>query len=431
MKRINVLVFPGGTEIGLEIGKSLRFCKEVRLFSASSGVANHAEYLYKNHTVISDIYSSTWVAELNVILARHNIDMIYPAFDEVIDALVEHADEINARIVLPEAEVVRLIRSKKATYVAFTGDLPVPALYASPHEIASYPVFVKPEFGNGSKRARLISSEVELLSILQREPDLLLCENLPGREYSVDCFSSIDGVLKYCAGRTRERIRVGTSMRSRNVSPELNERLDVVARIIGSRLKMRGAWHFQMKEDARGELKLLEISPRIAGTMALHRVQGVNFPLLSLFEFSGIGIEILANRYEVAIDRSLANGYKSDLDYGAVYVDLDDTLLIRGGVNPELIAFLYQCANRKKEIVLISKSTGGNKPGLLKKHRLAGLFDRVIWLNGTDRKADHIERDKNPIFIDDSYSQRREVSQQLGIPTFDPSMVEGLLDCRS
>src|SRR2546428_12291203 len=43
---INVLVFPGGTEVGLEIFRALRHCKEVRLHAAASGVKHHASFCY-------------------------------------------------------------------------------------------------------------------------------------------------------------------------------------------------------------------------------------------------------------------------------------------------------------------------------------------------------------------------------------------------
>ena len=36
---------------------------------------------------------------------------------------------------------------------------------------------------------------------------------------------------------------------------------------------------FSIKKDYDGTLKLLEVAPRIGGTMATHRVIGVNFAL--------------------------------------------------------------------------------------------------------------------------------------------------------
>ena len=68
-----------------------------------------------------------------------------------------------------------------------------------------------------------------------------------------------------------------------------------------------------------------------------------------------------------------------------------------------------------------------NKIKYLKKFKIYQLFDEIIWLNENDSKADYIIN-KNSIFIDDSFSQRLEVEDKLGIPTFEPNMIEVLLN---
>jgi hypothetical protein len=60
-----------------------------------------------------------------------------------------------------------------------------------------------------------------------------------------------------------------------------------LANKINKKLHFRGVWFFQVKENINGDLSLLEIAPRVAGTMALSRLKGVNLPLMSLFDFSG------------------------------------------------------------------------------------------------------------------------------------------------
>jgi hypothetical protein len=55
VKPWRVLVFPGGTEIGLEINKSLRDCKEVELFSAGDDVSNHAPFVFRHHHFVPSI----------------------------------------------------------------------------------------------------------------------------------------------------------------------------------------------------------------------------------------------------------------------------------------------------------------------------------------------------------------------------------------
>src|SRR5436305_434222 len=96
-KKLRVLVFPGGTEIGLEIHKALSQCKDISLFSAGLDVSNHAPYVYAQHFLIPNIRSSNWIDRLNQIIGQHNIDYVYPAYDDVLTALTQHAEQINAR----------------------------------------------------------------------------------------------------------------------------------------------------------------------------------------------------------------------------------------------------------------------------------------------------------------------------------------------
>ena len=64
-KNLNVLIFPGGTEIGLEIYRSLRYVKNINIFSASSNVKNHGPFIYNNHRIIPNIYSRDCIKKLN------------------------------------------------------------------------------------------------------------------------------------------------------------------------------------------------------------------------------------------------------------------------------------------------------------------------------------------------------------------------------
>jgi len=64
-------------------------------------------------------------------------------------------------------------------------------------------------------------------------------------------------------------------------------------------------WFFQVKENKEGELALLEVAPRVAGTMSMSRMLGVNLPLLSLFSFMGYEVNILKNNFGIEVDRSL------------------------------------------------------------------------------------------------------------------------------
>jgi len=424
-----VLIFPGGNEIGLEIRRALKDCKEITLFSASNNVSNHAPYVYERHFYSKGVNEDGWLEELNKIIEENKIDYIYPAHDYIIDALNNERSKVKAKIVLPPAEICGLIRSKKKTYEYFKDLLPVARIFDSHKEITSFPVFIKPDKEHGAKGAKRIDDAKMLEAALEADKDLIVLEHLPGKEYTIDCFTSRKKGLLFCAGRERVRIRMGTSMDSQLVDSKTNEIFQKYAEIISEKLKISGAWFFQTKKDASGTFKLLEIAPRIAGTMAINRVRGVNFPLLSIYDMEGIDIDILINDFEVKLDRSLENCYLTNLNYSKVYIDLDDTLVVHNKVNTEILQFLYQAISKKCKVILLTKSLSNDLNEYLKKYRLSNIFNEVVWIKEDEKKADYIDS-KDAIFIDDSFVERKDVAKRLKIPTFDSSMIEILLDHR-
>jgi len=425
-KIYNVLVFPGGTEIGLEIHRALQHCKDIKLFSAGSNVTNHGPYVYARHVIIPRIDEVGWLEALNRIVVDNSIDYIFPAYDDIIVALVENADRIKASIVSSPLETCRITRSKLMTYRYLSGFLPVPVLYTDINLIDCYPVFVKPDKGQGSEDTHFVCNREQLEQLLNKKKELITMEYLPGEEYTVDCFSDRDAGLLFCSGRERVRTKSGISMGSRIAVHQ--EIFAEYARIISSRLIFYGAWFFQVKRERDSIYKLLEVAPRIAGTMALHRVQGINFPLLSINEQERMPVVLLKNDFYVEIDRALINRYKHQIEYSTIYVDLDDTLILNDKVNIQVISFIYQCINEGKRIVLITKHDKDLKQ-TLDKYRLNGICDHIVHIGRSDSKADYI-REHDAILIDDSFSERKTASERLGIYTFDCSMLEVLSDER-
>ena len=115
-KLLRVLVFPGGSEIGLEINRALGQCKDVELYSASADMSNHASFVFSRHFVIPPISEPGWVEALNALVRRHGIDYVFPAHDDVLVALVEQAETLAAAVVSSPRETCVLTRSKSATY---------------------------------------------------------------------------------------------------------------------------------------------------------------------------------------------------------------------------------------------------------------------------------------------------------------------------
>jgi carbamoylphosphate synthase large subunit len=420
---IKVLITPAGTEIGREIFSSLRHEKSVELVLAGADYDNHARYIGHEYFLLRGVNEPGWLEDLQAFVRLHAIDFIFPAHDDVLLAYAMHQDEIAAKIIAPPREACLITRSKQRTYHKVSDLIPVPKCYQSIEDIDIWPVFVKPDCGQGSQGALKIADKVTLEKHLASNPGLLICEYLPGEEYTVDCFTQTGKGVLFCQARTRERVRAGISMASRTIEiPGIAE----LAESLSQRLNLLGSWFFQIKRAKNGTLSLLEIAPRIAGTMALNRVRGVNFPLLSLYEHRDIPVSINALNGEFKISRALVNRFKTDINYNSVYIDFDDTLVVHNQLCLPLISFIFQCINKKIPCILITRHAGDIHRSL-KQWRINTLFDEVIHLRQNEKKSDYIV-DRDAIFIDDSFRERRDVSEIRGIPVFDLSMIDLLLE---
>ena len=425
MKKYRILVFPCGSEIGLEIHRSLRRSAYVDVIGASS-LDDHGRFVYENYIGgVPFIDEAGAVPALKKIVAQRGIDAIYPAMDKVIWTLKSHEDELGCKVIASSPATTEICLSKTQTYARLQNRVKVPQVYSTIEEVANYPVFIKPDVGYGSRGVFKADNASELMMFLSknRATRHVLTEYLPGPEYTVDCFTDRHGVLRFVGPRVRGRISNGISVHTFPI-PDGAQEFQALADTINLTIPFRGAWFFQVKNDRTGQLTLLEMASRLGGSSALHRVMGVNFALLSVFDAFDMDVEVFANHYEVELDRALDNRYKIGLSYSTVYIDLDDTLIVAGKVNVELIAFLFKCRNEGKSIVLITKHAG-DLEGELSQFRLERIFDDVVHLKPEDEKSDHIHK-ADAIFIDDSFSERRKVAKACQIPVFDVHMIESL-----
>lgn len=424
--KVNVLIFPAGAENALEIYHSLRYNIHLEVFGAS-GKPDHAEFLYvPDHYIEGDFYitDSKFLDRFNSLLTRYNIDIVIPTHDSIALYMAEHRDSINAKIVVSNSQTARICREKRLTYDLLAGYDFCPQIYKKLSEIDSFPVFLKPNRGEGSKDTFLAQSLDEVTSRTASNPDLLICEYLPGEELTVDCFTNRKRELMFVGPRTRERVQIGISFHSESI--KLTDEIKRIANTINETLEFRGAWFFQVKKDKNSRYKLLEISTRQAGTMALYRQIGVNFALLGIFDAMDIDVAILKNPLGIQLDRCLHNRYNLDFEYQNVYVDFDDTIIVNGKVNDLMMQFLYQAANSGKKLFLITKHEF-NVTETLKTYKIAqNLFDEIISIPLVEKKSEYINPEK-AIFIDNHFLERKSIFEKYGIPVFDVDAVECLI----
>ena len=258
----NVLVFPCGSEIGLEINRALAYSTHFTLFGGNS-VDDHGRYVYKNY--INDlpfIDAPDFIDKINKVIELYKIDFVIPAHDSAILKMAENENIIKATIITSNIETCRICRSKSKTYEIFKKIIPTPKIYDITKKM-DYPVFLKPDVGQGAKGTYKVNTKEEVDFYYKIDPSLIPLEYLPGKEYTIDCFTDRNGNLLFAEGRERTRINNGISVNSKQIK---NPQFQQYAELINEKLSFQGAWYYQVKERINGEMVLMEIAPRIAGT---------------------------------------------------------------------------------------------------------------------------------------------------------------------
>jgi len=422
----SILVFPCGSEIGLEVARAFEGIKHVQLIGGSS-VDDHGKFVFQKYIDhIPKVNAPDFLESITKIIYDYDIDYIFPAHDDVVVTLAKAQHKLPCKVIGSPSHTAILSRSKVMTYKFFKSIISVPTVYNKEdlHDEILYPLFLKPDVGQGSKGTHRVNNKEEATFYLKKDPSLMILEYLPGEEYTVDCFSDTNGTLQFSGARRRNRISNGISVNTMIVEdPEIQK----IAKKINEHIFFRGSWFFQVKRNRKNKLTLLEIAPRIAGSMALYRMQGINLPLLSYYCQKGIPAEILQNNVYVEMDRALNNRYLIDVSYDHVYIDFDDCIFFNNKINEVVIKFLFQCLNKGIKIYLITRHRG-NIYDTLADLRIEQIFDKIIHLKDRkEKKSDYI-RHQHAIFIDDSHKERRDVAMTLGLPVFSVDSLECLVN---
>lgn len=415
----NILVVPCGTEIAHELIRSLKDIKNINVFGVNS-IECYSDLPSRN--VFFDaplIDGENFISYVADKVENHEITHILPAHDSAALKLTEFAHLLSAKVVSSSYETNIICRSKRLTYNTLKDTVLVPNLYRLNDDLI-FPLFVKPDVGQGSNGVRKITAYADL-NLSEGE---LLCEYLCGPEYTVDCVTDSNGQLLFAKARLRSVTKNGISVETELVKSQ--QQFHDFAQKINEKLQLRGGWFFQVKENAKQGLCLLEVSTRIAGSMITSRFNGINFTELSILISDNIPVSVIDNKLDVKLYRNLAYQFKSNLNYNVIYTDYDDCLLLENKrINTDLMKLLFDAINNGKKIVLITRHAGDLQQSLIK-FRLSFIFDEVIHIIDSAKPKSAFISEADAIFIDDSFKERKDVSDKLGIPCFSVDMVRGL-----
>jgi carbamoyl-phosphate synthase large subunit len=236
-----------------------------------------------------------YVSTLVELCARKRIALLFPLIDPDVPALAGHRDELDATgartMVLP-AEAANTTADKRATADLFA-DLGVPAPDCWTLETVDgadlrFPVFVKPRFGSAGAHAHMAVDRAELDFWMERVPEPVVQEHLPGAEITSDVLCLEDG--RTAAVVSRQRLEVRTGEVSKGVTVHDADIVHQCARIAEA-LQARGPITVQCLLRADGSPAFTEVNARFGGGAPLGFAAGVRSPEWLLADAAGMEVD--------------------------------------------------------------------------------------------------------------------------------------------
>lgn len=261
-------------------------------------------------------------AVLNCCLEKH-IHAVLPLVTKELFPLSQYKarfEERGIRVLVSSQEAINIANNKSACYcflkerriavpeffVVNTVDEFIRAAFELGHPQKQF--CFKPSLSNGSRGVRIVADSLNeseqlfnskpynlyitythALKILSAQPfpELLVSEYLPGEEYSVDCLAD-KGTTELVIPRLRKKMINGISVQGEINKDDLI--IDYCKKIIKA-IGLHGNIGIQVKYAQDGQPMLLEINPRVQGSIVAGLGAGVNLPLLAIKQELGLPIE--------------------------------------------------------------------------------------------------------------------------------------------
>ena len=421
-----VLVLNCGSLASTDLNVALRDNEEFEVWGASTN-KNHGVYVYKNYIDdIPNMNAPNFIEVLNKKIEEFNFKFIIAQHEDLILFLQQNKEKINACIVSSNSDTALLCRYKSKTYEKMKEYSFTPKTYQK-EEVTEYPVFAKKDDDQGGRHAYKITNQQEL-ELYASSDDMIICEYLPGEEVTIDCFSNKNRELLFCNPRAADRMLAGIDVHARKI--ELTDEIKYIAESLNKEIEFRGFWFFQIKKDANGKFKLLEIATRLPGAFSLSRCLDVNLPLLALKDFDGQDVKIIPNNTSIEADKQFFGKYSLGIEYNTVYIDFESCFKRMDSINPMLVMFLYQCVNKNIDLKILVKNKNELEEFCKNKRIEVNLFNEIIETDFENIKE--ILKQENSILLSNNETLKNKVKDNNNkYCCFSNNIIEALIDWRS
>lgn len=229
-------------------------------------------------------------------------DLFIPFIDEEIACLLDHGDAgLWEKCLLPGAATTRICLYK-TRFQAFCQTHGLPAAPFS----NTLPAVFKPDLGRGGKGVVMIHHPGELVE-KQKEKGVIQ-DYIPGDEFTIDVLFAKDGSLIRLSVRQRDTAS-GVSIVGTIVDPApFVPLVEKLARV----LPFQYLVNIQIIRDSAGQCHIIEVNPRIAGSIMFSVYSGLDFIKNAIHVFTDRAVEFPEHQKKIRIIRYW-NEYVQDL----------------------------------------------------------------------------------------------------------------------
>ncbi|MFJ3058892.1 ATP-grasp domain-containing protein [Herbaspirillum sp. NPDC087042] len=224
----------------------------------------------------------TWLKDT---IARHEIDLIIPGIEIDMYTWEQHAAEIEGagcRILLNRTSLVQLCRDKWKFYEVLRAQAPQYTIDSSLENdfdrlVGTFgsPFLLKPRRGFGSKGIVRVADAASFAAWRNDMGGILMAQPIVGddeQEYTTSAFCDGEGGYRAYMTLRRKLSKDGFTDKAEVAEPP---GIEEALRILCAIFKPLGPTNFQFRLHA-GQLKLLEINPRISSSTSIRTAFGYN-----------------------------------------------------------------------------------------------------------------------------------------------------------
>ena len=332
MNSINMIVTAAGAPGAPGIIKSiiLNGERDIKIIGTDMNSDSVGFHMVDKSYVVPPGGSPDFIPEMLEIAENEEVDVIMPlATYELMNFSKNKRkfEDIGVKVMVSDPEPLEIANNKGRLYEFLRGKgVPTPnsVMVESLSQFEQYafelgypdvPVCIKPQISKGSRGFRVLKENIDkldlfmnykpdntittfedMVSILESAdtfPKLVLIEYLPGNEYSVDLLVEKGDAL-VTIPRLRDVIKLGISFIGEvEDNKEVEEMAKEIVKVIGLDYNI----NLQLKYADDGIPKIIEINPRVSGTIVLCTGAGVNMPYLGIKMALGEEIPKMVPKY--------------------------------------------------------------------------------------------------------------------------------------